>query len=133
MSVGHPLEFLIARVLHSRLTRTTMNVIESMNPTVDTGFAVTLNEQVLERLVRASEFPGPGDPERFFYPDGFEPLIPDDPSTLGNPPDAGLIELETQDVITDWGFNYSCTGEGTVADPRLCFVEPNIFVSPLPI
>lgn len=99
----------------------------------DTGFAVTLNEQVLERLVRAAEFPGPGDPDRFFYPDGFEPLIPDDPSTLGNPPDPGLLELETTDVITDWGFNYSCTGEGTAADPRLCFVEPNIFVSPLPI
>lgn len=99
----------------------------------DTAFAVTLNEQVLERLVRAAEFPGVGSPERFFYPDGFEPLIPDDPSTLGNPPDPGLIELDTQDVITDWGFNYSCTGAGTAADPRLCFVEVNIFVSPLPI
>lgn len=90
----------------------------------DTAFAVPLNEQVLERLLRAAEFPGPPPPgEINYYPNGFEPLIPADPSGL----DAGLIELETTDVITDWGFNYRCTGAGTVADPRLCFVEVSIF------
>lgn len=99
----------------------------------DTGFAVTLNEEVVKSLVRPADIPDPNSSARFFYPDGFALLIPDDPSTLGDPPDPGLVELEVKDVITDWGFNYRCTGEGTEADPLLCFVEVNIFVSPLPI
>lgn len=84
-------------------------------PRDDTSFAVALNELVLERLVRAFEFPGPGDPN---YPLGFTPLIPDDLTGL----DAGLIELETQEVIGEWGFNYVCTGTGSA---RQCFVSVN--------
>ncbi|MDJ0928564.1 MAG: hypothetical protein QNJ73_13080 [Gammaproteobacteria bacterium] len=83
-------------------------------PRDDTAFAVPLNELVLERLVRAAEFTS------MSYPNGFEPLIPDDPSGL----DAGLIELETQEVITSWGFNYRCTGLGAA---RTCFVEVSVF------
>lgn len=85
----------------------------------DTAFAVPLNELVLEGLVRAAEFTSP------FYPGGFEPLIPDDPDAINRDP--GLIELETQDVITEWGFFYRCTGAGTEADPRLCVVSVGIF------
>ena len=81
-------------------------------PREDTAFAVPLNELVLERLVRAAEFTSTE------YPAGFAPLIPDDPTGL----DAGLIELETQEVISEWGFNYACTGSG---DARQCFVSVN--------
>ncbi len=81
-------------------------------PRDDTAFAVPLNELVLERLVRASETQAEG------YPGGFAPLIPDDPTGL----DAGLIELEAQEVISEWGFNYQCTGTGAA---RLCFVSVN--------
>lgn len=83
-------------------------------PRDDTAFAIPLNELVLERLVRAVEFPE-NDPD---YPDGFTPLIPNDLTGL----DAGLIELETQEVIGMWGFNYQCTGTGAA---RLCFVSVN--------
>jgi len=85
-------------------------------PREDTLFAVTLNEEVLERLVRAAEFTSN------VYPGGFEPLIPDDPDAVNR--DAGLIELETQEVILDWGFTYSCTGSGA---SRLCAVSVTLF------
>lgn len=85
------------------------------SPREDTTFAVPLNELVLERLVRAREFPGPSDPN---YPSGYTPLIPDDLTGL----DAGLIELETQEVIGQWGYNYVCTGAGAA---RQCFVSVN--------
>lgn len=84
-------------------------------PRDDTSFAVPLNELVLERLVRAREFPGANDPN---YPSGYTPLIPDDLTGL----DAGLIELETQEVIGEWGFNYVCVGTGAA---RQCFVSVN--------
>lgn len=84
-------------------------------PRDDTSFAIPINELVLERLLRANEFPDGNDPD---YPAGYAPLIPDDPTGL----DAGLIELETQEVIGEWGFNYQCTGTGAA---RLCFVSVN--------
>ena len=59
------------------------------------------------------------------YPNGYEPLIPDDPDAINR--DAGLIELETQEVLLEWGYTYSCTGAGTQADPRLCAVSVTIF------
>ena len=83
-------------------------------PRDDTSFAVPLNELVLERLLRAFEFPE-NNPN---YPGGFTPLIPDDLTGL----DAGLIELETQEVIGQWGYNYTCTGSGA---SRQCFVSVN--------
>ena len=82
----------------------------------DTAFAIPLNELTLERLVRAAETPDAA------YPNGYTPLIPDDPDSLGN--DAGLIELETQEVILEWGYNYRCTGSGS---DRLCVVQVSIF------
>lgn len=81
-------------------------------PGDDTAFAFPLNELVLERLVRARETPATG------YPNGYTPLIPDDPDSLNN--DAGLIELTTAEVITEWGYVYRCAGSG--AD-RVCFVS----------
>jgi len=91
----------------------------------DTAFAVPLNEEVLERLVRAPETPAEG------YPGGFTPLVPEDLSTVTLPPatdpDPGLVELETAEVILDWEYFYRCTGAGTQADPRLCVVSVAIF------
>ncbi|MGI9341656.1 MAG: hypothetical protein ACR2QV_02330 [Gammaproteobacteria bacterium] len=82
----------------------------------DTLFGVTLNELTLELLVRAADFTTP------FYPGGYEPLIPDDPDAVNR--DAGLIELEAQEVILDWGYTYSCTGTGAA---RFCAVSVTIF------
>jgi len=91
-------------------------------PREDPAFAVPLNELVLERLVRASETPATG------YPNGYTPLVPEDLSTVTVPPstepDAGLVELETQEVILDWGYFYRCTGGG---NDRLCVVSVSIF------
>jgi hypothetical protein len=77
----------------------------------DTEFAFPINELVLEKLVRSLDT-------------GFWPLIPDNPNALIIPgessPDAGLIELEAQEVITSWGYVYRCTGEGL---ERVCAVS----------
>lgn len=78
----------------------------------DTAFSFPLNELVLEQLVRSQETPDDA------YPEGYYPLIPDDPSDIID--DAGLLELETAEVILDWGYVYRCAGSG--AD-RVCFVS----------
>jgi hypothetical protein len=78
-------------------------------PRDDVGFGFPLKELVLENLLRARDFRPTG------YPDGFTPLIPDDPSTVNNDP--GLIELESLDVITEWGYLQICTAD------RDCRVE----------
>jgi hypothetical protein len=74
----------------------------------DTAFSFPLNELVLEQLVRAQETPDAA------YPGGYYPLIPDDPSDIIN--DAGLLELETAEVILDWGYVYRCADD-------VCFVS----------
>ena len=81
-------------------------------PREDTAFAFPLNELVLERLVRAQETTPEG------YPGGYTPLYPDDPDTVNNDP--GLIELETAEAITEWGYVYRCAGSG---EDRTCFVS----------
>ncbi len=81
-------------------------------PRDDTAFAFPLKELVLENLVRAVEFQPSG------YPGGFTPLVPENFEDLNG--DAGLIELETQEVITEWGYVYRC------AD-GVCFVEESVF------
>lgn len=80
----------------------------------DTTFAITLNESVLYMLVAAYLYPDNSP----FYPSGYTPLIPDDLTGL----DAGLIELEAQEVIGEWGFNYVCTGPNILSQ---CFVSVN--------
>jgi len=77
-------------------------------PRDDTAFAFPLNELVLEALVRAAEFPDAA------YPGGYTPLIPENYQDLNG--DAGLIELETQEVITSWGYVYRCPDD-------ICFVS----------
>ena len=89
-------------------------------PREDIGIATPLNEEVLERLLRAAEFVD----DQGFYPNGFEPLIPDDPDSVNRDP--GLIFLETLDVITSWGFNFTCTMGPNLSEPP-CFVSVSVF------
>lgn len=77
-------------------------------PRDDPEFAFPLNELVLESLVRAAEVPDAA------YPGGYTPLVPENYEDLNG--DAGLIELETQEVITSWGYVYRCPDD-------VCFVS----------